>query len=451
MAKSKSIYVCNHCGHQVSAWMGKCPSCNEWNSIQEELKKSERAKDRSLSLSPGKTFSIIGDDANVEDRFNTGSNELDKLLGGGMIKGASMLLGGEPGIGKSTLLLQIASNIGNQNRKVLYVSGEESLRQLRLRAKRLSSLSENIEVLCETSLEIIKKVIAEKKPDLVIVDSIQMIFKEELSSAPGTVSQIRECSSELVFLGKANDVAIFFIGHLTKSGEIAGPRVLEHLVDTVLYFEGERLNTFRIIRAFKNRYGSTNELAVFEMKENGLIDVDNPSQIFLSEDREPKCGAIVVPCVEGSRPILVELQALTIEATFGSPLRKASGLDANRLAVILAIIEKHLDMPLRGEDIFINAAGGLKIKEPALDVGMAIAIISSYLKKEIASDVAAFGEIGLNGELRPTSQYEKRISELEKMGFRKVIVPPLKEVPKTKIIKIEVAANISDLLEKVFE
>lgn len=450
MAKQKSIYVCNECGHSMPAWSGKCPACQGWGSIHEESQISERAISRSLSSTQGKVFTLIDTEAEHEERISTGSEEFDKVLGGGLIKGSAVLIGGEPGIGKSTLTMQLCSAFAQKNQKVLYVSGEESLRQLRMRAKRLNAISENIQILCETSLSIIKQTVQNLKPELMIIDSIQMVFKEEINSAPGTVSQVRESSSELIFLCKSLDIPLIIIGHLTKSGEIAGPRVLEHLVDTVLYFEGERFQAFRILRAFKNRFGSTNEIAVFEMKNEGLVDISNPSQIFLSDERQSKSGAIVVPCMEGSRPILVELQALTIQATFGTPLRKASGLDANRLSVILAVLEKHLQVALRGEDIFINAVGGINIKEPAIDAGIAAAILSSFLKRDIPADTAIFGEIGLDGKIKNTVNPLNRIQETDKMGFKKIITPLLKDIDYKGKIELVQINSLNKLAEYLF-
>lgn len=449
MAKQKTIYVCNDCGHSMASWAGKCPACQGWGTVHEESQASERAISRSLSSAQGKVFSLTEQDSETEERFSTGSEEFDKVLGGGLVKGSAVLIGGEPGIGKSTLTMQLCSAFAKNNRRVLYVSGEESLRQLNMRAKRLNAISENIQVLCETSLSVIKQTVQNLKPELMIVDSIQMVFKEEINSAPGTVSQVRESSSELIFLCKSLDIPLIIIGHLTKSGEIAGPRVLEHLVDTVLYFEGERFQAFRILRAFKNRFGSTNEIAVFEMKSEGLVDISNPSQIFLSDERQSKSGAIVVPCMEGSRPILVELQALTIQATFGTPLRKASGLDANRLSVILAVLEKHVQVALRGEDIFINAVGGINIKEPAIDAGIAAAILSSFLKRDIPADMAIFGEIGLDGKIKNTVNPINRIQEADKMGFKKIITPKLKDLDykgKIEIIQINSLSHLTEIL-----
>lgn len=449
MAKQKTVYVCNDCGHSMAAWSGKCPACQAWNTIHEESVASERAVSRSMSSAQGKVFTLTDIENQNEERFKTGSDEFDKVLGGGLVKGSAVLIGGEPGIGKSTLTMQLCASFAQANKKVLYVSGEESLNQLRMRAKRLKALSDNIQILCETSLSIIKQTVQNLKPELMIVDSIQMVFKEEINSAPGTVSQVRESSSELIFLCKSLDIPLIIIGHLTKSGEIAGPRVLEHLVDTVLYFEGERFQAFRILRAFKNRFGSTNEIAVFEMKNEGLIDISNPSQIFLSDERQSKSGAIVVPCMEGSRPILVELQALTIQATFGTPLRKASGLDANRLSVILAVLEKHLQIALRSEDIFINAVGGINIKEPAIDAGIAAAILSSYLKRDIPADTAIFGEIGLDGKIKNTVTPLNRVQEADKMGFKRIITPKLKDFEhkgKIELIQIDSINKLAEIL-----
>ena len=449
MSKQKTIYVCNDCGHSMAAWAGKCPACQVWGSVHEESQISERAISRSLSSAQGKVFALTDQDFKNELRFSTGSIEFDKVLGGGLVKGSAVLIGGEPGIGKSTLTMQLCAAFAKNDKKVLYVSGEESVSQLRMRAKRLNCFSENILALCETSLSVIKQTVQNLKPELLVVDSIQMVFKEEITSAPGTVSQVRESSSELIFLCKSLDIPLIIIGHLTKSGEIAGPRVLEHLVDTVLYFEGERFQAFRILRAFKNRFGSTNEIAVFEMKNEGLHDISNPSQIFLSDERQNKLGAIVVPCMEGSRPILVELQALTIQATFGTPLRKASGLDANRLSVILAVLEKHMQVALRGEDIFINAVGGINIKEPAIDAGIAAAILSSFLKRDIPANTAVFGEIGLDGKIKNTVNSISRIQEADKMGFTKIIVPKLKDIDykgKIELIQIDSLSHLAEIL-----
>jgi DNA repair protein RadA/Sms len=417
MPRPKIIYQCQNCGYASPKWLGKCPDCGEWNSFVEEqnvisLKKAKSAEPVALS-----------EISHSEDsRFSSGIVEFDRTLGGGVVMGSVVLIGGDPGIGKSTIILQSLKGLTGLG-KVLYVAGEESPEQIKLRAERLKVRSDRIIILPETSLEGIMSAVQKVDPRVMVIDSIQTIFSLEMPSAPGSVGQIRECATKLMFLAKKKGVPLFIIGHVTKDGAIAGPKVLEHIVDTVLYFEGDKGNPFRILRAVKNRFGSTNEIGVFEMQETGLKEVHNPSRIFLSERPEDVSGSAVTVSLEGTRPLLVEIQALVTPSSFGVPRRTALGVDYNRINLLIAVLDKRLGMHLGGMDIFVNVVGGLKIDEPAVDLGIIAAIASSFKNTAVASSTFTFGEAGLSGEVRAISQAEVRIREAAKLGFKKAVVP----------------------------
>ncbi|MFC1493875.1 DNA repair protein RadA [Thermodesulfobacteriota bacterium] len=419
-SQPKSIYTCQNCGYQTPKWMGKCPDCNKWDSFAEEFytKKSKTAVDSSMTDPERINEIIIADDK----RTKTGIEEFDRAVGGGIVPGSLVLIGGDPGIGKSTLILQVAGKLSEQGLKSLYLSGEESPQQIKQRARRLSVNSDNLFIISGTQIEELFEKIKGFKTDALIIDSIQTTYTDALPSAPGSVGQIREVSAKLLRWAKETGTPAFLIGHVTKDGSIAGPKVLEHLVDTVLYFEGDTSHTFRIIRAVKNRYGSTNEIGVFEMKENGLIQVGNPSRIFLEERPEGVSGSIVLPCIEGSRPLLLEIQALVGQSPLGMPRRTSIGVDHNRISLLVAVLAKRLGIELGDQDIFVNVAGGLKVDEPAADLGIVTAMISSFLNKPVEPDIVIFGEIGLAGEIRGVSQPEARIKESIKMGFTKCIL-----------------------------
>ena len=417
MPRTKILYQCQNCGYSSPKWLGKCPDCNEWNSFTEEERVSKLKTHKTAEPVPLSDITH-----NEGDRYSTDIHELDRTLGGGVVMGSVVLVGGDPGIGKSTIILQSLkglSRLGN----VLYVSGEESPEQVKLRAERLNIRSDKIILLPETSLEGIISVTRKVKPHVIVVDSIQTIFSVELSSAPGSVSQIRECATKLMFLAKKQNIPLFIIGHVTKDGAIAGPKVLEHIVDTVLYFEGDRGSPFRILRAVKNRFGPANEIGVFEMVESGLKEVDNPSELFLSEKPDNVPGSIVTVSLEGTRPLLVEIQALVTASSFGVPRRTAIGADYNRINLLVAVLEKRVGMQLGGMDIYVNVVGGLRLDEPAIDMGIVAAIASSFKNRAINREFFTFGEVGLSGELRAISQAGVRIREAAKLGFKKGVVP----------------------------
>ncbi len=423
MKKVKTSFFCQNCGHQSSKWLGKCPSCGEWNQFaEEEIRESKEEVSSELQLSepPISIDEIIADEGS---RLITGIGEVDRVLGGGLVGGSAILVGGDPGIGKSTLLLQVLNNIALRNCNVLYVSGEESARQVRLRGNRLGALSKNLLILVEISLENILKQIKELHPKVVVIDSIQTIYSSVLSSSPGSVGQVREASERLILLSKKTGVPVFLIGHVTKDGSIAGPKVLEHMVDTVLYFEGDSGHAYRVIRSMKNRFGPTNEIGVFEMRDDGLKEVLNPSSFFLSERSEDVTGSVVVPSMEGTRPILVEIQALASPTAFGMPRRTAIGVDHNRVSLLVAVLDKICNLHLGNHDIFINVAGGVRVDEPAVDLGIVSAMASSFLGRPISAKTVVFGEVGLTGELRGISQIEARVKEAERMGFNRCIIP----------------------------
>jgi DNA repair protein RadA/Sms len=424
--KTKSVFVCSQCGYQSPKWMGKCPDCGNWNTMTEEVVEPEViAKQQKRALYTGATNSPVsinslsyGDDP----RLTSGIPELDRVLGGGIVKSSLILLSGDPGIGKSTLLLQICKHI-DEGKNVLYITGEESVRQIKLRAERLGVNNENLYLLAETDIDIVTNTIAQNKPDIAIVDSIQTMYKSDMASSPGSVSQVRECTYELMNVVKAGKTALFIVGHVNKEGAVAGPKVLEHIVDTVLQFEGERNLPFRILRAAKNRYGSTNEIGVFEMSDNGLREVENPSMTLLSGRPLNVSGTCVACVMEGLRPVLAEVQALVATTNFGNPRRMSAGFDYNRLSVILAVLEKRSGYFFSNLDTYINVVGGLKLDEPAADLAVAVSLISSLKDNPIDPDTVAFGEIGLAGELRAASRAESRVAEVSRLGFKRVILP----------------------------
>jgi DNA repair protein RadA/Sms len=430
MGKPKTRYVCQQCGAASPKWLGRCPECNEWDTMIEESTVPP-AEQRRPSLLRAHPEPITKVQVSPEPRILSGLSEFDRVLGGGAVLGSAVLIGGDPGIGKSTLLLQVCASVAAQGRRVLYVSSEESVAQTKLRAQRLEVASDNVLVVAETNLEQILGHIEAAQAQFVVVDSIQMVYAPDFPSAPGTVTQVRECGAELIYLAKRTGVTVFLIGHVTKEGAIAGPRVLEHLVDTVLYFEGERFHAFRILRAVKNRFGSTNEIGVFEMREAGLVPVENPSGFFLSQRSRQGSGSVVVPCIEGTRAFLVEVQALLSRANFGVPERKVSGADYNRVCMLLAVLEKRAGLMLGGQDAFVNIVGGVQVDEPAADLGIALAMASSFRDKRLPDDLVALGEVGLAGEVRGVGKIEARLKEAQKLGFRRVLLPRDNEFPKS--------------------
>jgi DNA repair protein RadA/Sms len=417
----KFVFVCQSCGHQTPKWMGRCPECGQWNSMVEESLEPARKVGKPSPMGDPKSIDSISLDPQL--RRKTEILEFDRTLGGGVVPGSLVLLGGDPGIGKSTLILQVVGRLSGQGLKTLYVSGEESPQQIKLRADRLSICSENLYVLSETGLEHLFERMDALRPDLVVVDSIQTIYTDSIPSAPGSVGQVREVSSRLLNWAKASGTPTFLIGHVTKDGAIAGPKVLEHLVDTVLYFEGDGSHAFRILRSVKNRYGPTNEIGVFEMKDTGLEEVGNPSRIFLEERPEEASGSVVIPCLEGTRPVLVEIQALVGPSPLGMPRRTAIGVDHNRISLLVAVLGKRMGVEMGDQDIFLNVAGGLKVDEPAADLAIVSALVSSFLDRPVDRDMVVFGEVGLAGEIRGVSQPELRIKEARKLGFSRCLLP----------------------------
>jgi len=450
MAK-KSIYTCQQCGWQSAKWLGKCPECNSWNTLIEEII-PEQPKTKRAYLSGGEAPRLLAEiEASEEIRLKTDIAELDRILGGGLVPGSVILIGGDPGIGKSTLLLQASNRLSKKGNPVLYVSGEESTKQTKLRANRVGDDSKNLYIACQTNLDVIIGHIKKLSPRVVIIDSVQVVYKPDLSSSPGSVSQVRECAGELTFLAKSSGICIFLVGHVTKEGSIAGPRVLEHIVDTVLYFEGERYHSYRILRAVKNRFGSTNEIGLFEMSDTGLREVLNPSEIFLSERSLKTSGSIVVPSLEGSRPLLVEIQALVTPTNFGLPRRRTTGLDYNRVELLLAVLEKRAGLFLANQDVFVNVAGGVKIIEPAVDLGIVIAVASSLKDVPAPSQDVVLGEVGLGGEVRAINQAQKRISEAQKLGFKRCLISKhnLKGLGAVKGIEVVGVTNVAQAIEAV--
>jgi len=420
--EKKVVWCCAECGHSQLKWAGQCPQCSQWNTLHEEMALDE-VPSRFTSSRLSKPVCIDEVQPEKTPRICTHLPELDRLLGGGVVPGSLTLVGGDPGIGKSTLLLQVSHAIAKQGLVVLYVCGEESLAQTSMRARRIDVSGENLFLLSETNFAQIKAQIDLVTPDVVIIDSIQIIYKNEIPSAPGSVSQVRETATELMHIAKGRGISIFLIGHVTKSGEIAGPRVLEHLVDTVLYFEGDRQHNYRLMRVVKNRFGSSDEIAVFQMGERGLIEVSNPSQIFLEERTKESPGSVVIPTVEGSRPILIEIQALVTDTVYSTPSRRCAGLDPNRLALLLAVLEKRVGYQLHNRDVFVSIAGGLKIIEPAIDLGVILAVASSLTNRRVDPETVIIGEVGLGGEVRRVGRMQERLREAGFMGFKTAIVP----------------------------
>lgn len=427
VAKQKVKFVCQECGYESAKWMGKCPACHQWNTLVEELVSSKSTSKHTFVTSDSsdrkKPERITAIATEQEPRIETDMPEVNRVLGGGIVPGSLVLIGGDPGIGKSTLLLQVSSQLAHKQVNVLYISGEESTRQTKLRADRLGTLSDNLYVLAETNMVDVSNQIEQIQPSFVVIDSIQTIFKEEVSSAPGSVSQVRECTSELMRIAKNKGIPIFIVGHVTKEGSIAGPRLLEHMVDAVLYFEGERHHTFRILRSVKNRFGSTHEMGIFEMKEEGLREVENPSEIFLEERSQGAAGSTVVASMEGTRPVLVEIQSLISPTAYGNPRRMATGLDHNRVPLLMAVLEKRVGLLLQNQDAYVKVAGGVKLDEPAIDLAVAVSIASSFQDKASKPDDVLIGEVGLTGEVRRVARIEQRVQEAAKLGFKRAIVP----------------------------
>ncbi|PFG80368.1 DNA repair protein RadA [Lactococcus lactis] len=436
MAKKKSSFVCQNCGYKSAKYLGRCPNCGEWSSFVEEVEVQE-VKNQRVSMTGERSKPLKIDEVELFDtpRIETDLDEFNRVLGGGVVPGSLVLIGGDPGIGKSTLLLQVSTQLASRGR-VLYVSGEESAQQIKLRAERLGDIDRDFYLYAETNMQSIRAEVERLKPNFLIIDSIQTIMTPEIQSTQGSVSQVREVTGELMQIAKTNDIATFIVGHVTKEGQLAGPRMLEHMVDTVLYFEGERNNTFRILRAVKNRFGSTNEIGIFEMQGHGLVEVTNPSEVFLEERLEGSTGSAIVCALEGTRPILVEIQALTTPTMFGNAKRTTSGLDFNRVSLIMAVLEKRTGLLMQNQDAYLKSAGGVKLDEPAIDLAVAVAVASSY--KELPTDAREcfIGEIGLTGEIRRVTRIEQRLNEAAKLGFKKVYAP------KNSIVGIDIPEQI---------
>jgi DNA repair protein RadA/Sms len=442
VSKVKVAFVCQNCGYHTPKWVGRCPDCEQWNTFAEEIEARKSPVSSRQSYASKEPRSIA--EISVSETFRIKSNiaELDRVLGGGLVPGSAVLVGGQPGIGKSTLLLQVADSLSRRGRRILYVSGEESISQTKLRANRLGTASKELYLVNELNSELIIEYIKKFSPSLVVIDSIQVVYNPVLSSSPGSVSQVRECAAGFIYLAKATGVSIVLVGHVTKEGVIAGPRVLEHMVDTVLYFEGERHTSFRILRAVKNRFGSTNEIGVFQMTSGGLKEVVNPSQFLIEQRPGEVGGTVVVPCIEGTRPILVEIQSLVGRSNLALPRRWSSGIDYNRVSLLVAVLEKRAGLSLYNQDVFVNAAGGVKITEPAADLGIALAISSSLKEKVLKQNMAVVGEIGLTGEVRAVSQIQPRIKEVQKLGFSQCLIPEnnlkgLAETDRTGLIGVK--------------
>ena len=458
MAKSKSttVFFCQNCGYESSKWMGQCPGCREWNSFVEETvnKTPHMGVAGAQSARRSRAVPSVLADITIreDDRVSTGIKELDRVLGGGIVQGSMTLVGGDPGIGKSTLLLQVCRNLSEMGRKVLYISGEESPAQIKMRADRIGAFPENMLLLCETSLDEITEVIRAQKPEVAVIDSIQTMYNENVSAAPGSVTQVRESTGILMQLAKGLGVSILIVGHVTKEGTVAGPRVLEHMVDTVLYFEGDRHASYRILRGVKNRFGSTNEIGVFEMREQGLAEVQNASEYMLNGRPENASGSVVACTMEGTRPLLVEIQALVCQSSFGIPRRQTTGTDFNRVNLLMAVLEKRSGIQLASCDAYVNIAGGMKIMEPAIDLGIVLAILSGFKNKALSPKLIAFGEVGLSGEVRAVSMARQRVAEAEKLGFETCILPAVCAEDCRKNSKIEVIGvkSVQEAIDKLF-
>ena len=452
--KMKSVFFCKDCGYESAKWMGQCPACKAWNTMVEEVvstsSKAVPAINRGESAKPVKISEINLSD---EDRITTGMEELDRVLGGGIVPGSLVLVGGDPGIGKSTLLLQMCRNLSNAGQNVLYISGEESPKQIKMRAERIGKFDDSMELLCETDLGHIGTVLENKKPTVVIIDSIQTMYSEDASGSPGSISQVRESTAVLLKLSKSLGICIFIVGHVTKEGMVAGPRILEHMVDCVLYFEGDRHAAYRVLRGVKNRFGSTNEIGVFEMREEGLAEVKNPSEYMLNGRPQGASGTVTTCSMEGTRPILLEIQALVCQTNFGYPRRQTAGADINRVNLLMAVLEKRLGLHLGNCDAYVNVAGGMKVQETAVDLGIAMAVVSSFLNVPVGDKLIAVGEVGLSGEVRAVSMIEQRVSEAVKLGFETVVIPKVcadrvKGIKGCKIIGIE---SVSDAIRLIKE
>ena len=454
MAKGKkSIFFCQNCGHEEAKWLGQCPACKEWNTFVEERIDSGITKGTTVAaraVHEAKVVPLTEVTADDDTRSETGIKELDRVLGGGIVPGSLVLVGGDPGIGKSTLLLQVCQRMA-QMKKILYISGEESQAQIKLRANRMGNFTSGLLLLCETNLGIIRSVIEKERPELVVIDSIQTMYSEDVTSAPGSVSQVRESTNVFMQLAKGLCIPIFIVGHVTKEGTVAGPRVLEHMVDTVLYFEGDRHASYRILRAVKNRFGSTNEIGVFEMRQSGLVEVENPSEYMLSGKPENASGSVVACSMEGTRPILLEIQALVCRTNFGMPRRTAAGTDYNRVNLLMAVLEKRLGMSLGNCDAYVNIAGGIKMNEPAIDLGIVMALVSSYRNRPIDEKTIVFGEVGLSGEVRAVSMPEQRVAEAKKLGFKTCIVPSvtLKSIGKVDGIEVIGVSSVNQAMNYI--
>jgi len=453
MAKAKTtVFFCQECGYESAKWMGQCPGCRAWNSfVEEPVEKVRKGTSARLPANQSKPVTLEEIETSETERISSGMAELDRVLGGGIVPGSLVLVGGDPGIGKSTILLQVCKNLAAAGVSTLYVSGEESLKQIKMRAARIGTFTSDVKFLCETNLSEIEGTIMKEKPRVVIIDSIQTMCNEEISSAPGSVSQVRESTSVLMQLAKKQGIMIFIVGHVTKEGTVAGPRVLEHMVDTVLYFEGDRHAAYRILRGVKNRFGSTNEIGVFEMRENGLTEVANPSEYMLSGRPENASGSVVACSMEGTRPILIEIQSLVCKTSFGIPRRTAAGTDFNRVNLLLAVLEKRLGLPLSSCDAYVNIAGGIRMTEPAIDLALVLAIISSYQDRPIDEKTIVFGEVGLSGEVRAVSMARQRVLEAKKLGFHRVILPKVSadSMEPVEGIKLEGAATVMDAMRSI--
>jgi len=452
LKKVRSSFFCQNCGHQSPKWLGKCPSCNQWSSFAEEEFRADDRTDRfeqGLSEPPLPIDAIESDE---KERISTGMAEMDRVLGGGIVGGSAILVGGDPGIGKSTLLLQVLHRMARNNLKCLYVSGEESAKQIKLRGRRIGAASANLLIMVEIALDNILQQIKNIKPAVVVIDSIQTVYSPVLSSAPGSVGQVREASEQLILLSKKTGIPVFLIGHVTKDGAIAGPKVLEHMVDTVLYFEGDSGHAYRIIRSIKNRFGPTHEIGVFEMRDNGLNEVSNPSAFFLAERPEGAPGSAVAPSIEGTRPILIEIQSLVHPTNFGLPRRTAIGVDHNRVSLLVAVMDKVCGLHLSNHDIYLNVAGGVKVDEPAIDLGIVSSMASSFLDRPVDAGTVVIGEVGLTGEVRGVSQMDTRIREAARMGFNRCILPKTHTHDISREVKITLykISNLKELIEHLF-
>ena len=457
MAKAgKTVFFCQNCGYESAKWMGQCPACHEWNSFVEEVIRTEKKGGRGAAGTKGRgaglePVPISKVEITQTERMSTGMQELDRVLGGGLVSGSLVLVGGDPGIGKSTLLLQVCRNLALAGKNVWYISGEESLVQIRLRADRIGEFPETLKLLCETDLGEIEDAIRKGRPDIVVIDSIQTMYSSDVTSAPGSVSQVRQATAVLMQLAKTEDITVFVVGHVTKEGVVAGPRVLEHMVDTVLYFEGDRHASYRVLRGVKNRFGSTNEIGVFEMRSDGLQEVKNASEYMLTGRPENASGSVVVCLIEGTRPILVEVQALVSRTSFGFPKRTAAGADLNRVNLLMAVLEKRAGLPMSTCDAYVNIAGGIRMNEPALDLGLALSIVSSYRDVPLSDRLICFGEVGLSGEIRAVSQVGQRVQEAQKLGFETCILPKvcMREAKRIEGIRLIGVSTLEEAIRAV--